>query len=86
MASEPDPGTGSDSNDLVARVNMDPDEALVEPDDLPATPMTTDAAESEQEAPRARIIEIIPLGLIALIVIAISMLLILQGVFEMIPN
>ena len=79
----------TNSTELVAQVNMvdeaEPDDAGDWPEPVPGGTSPAAAAESAPP-PRAPILQVIPLGLIALAVIAISMFVILSGVFEMIPN
>lgn len=89
MAQQPDNGNASRSDDLVAKINMDPEE---EPESVGDWPEPQSVVAEERTTPdvasnaRTPIAQAIPLGLLALVVIAISMFLILQGVFEMIPD
>ncbi len=88
MAQQPDRSSGTDSTNLVAKVNMPPEDEQADAVDwqTPA-PTSGDGATQPDSAPtRAPIAQAVPLGLLAVIVIAVSMFLILQGVFEMIPD
>ena len=76
------------SPDIVARVNMVPEDGT-EADGRPQTAAASTVEgtiQTETPPARAPLLQVVPLGLLAVIVIAISMYLILQGVFEMIPD
>lgn len=78
----------SNSGELVAQVNMAEDEpwdAGDWPEPVPGIVAPASVADNTPP-PRAPIVQALPLGLIALVVIALSMFVILSGVFEMIPN
>ena len=78
VATESDP----DGEEPVARVNVHPDEALDEPLDDEESPVL----EAETPIARSWTAKAIPLGILALIIIIVSMLLILQGSFTMLPD
>ena len=88
MEQQPERDNGSESSKLVAQLNMPPED---EPEDAgdwetpPPAPLDV-AAEPPAPVERAWPAQALPLGLLALAVIVISMFLILQGVFEMIPD
>ena len=89
MAQQPDSDNPSGSEELVARVNMVDEEEPETDGDWPE-PARGVAHQSQMSdnpgATRAPIVQVVALGLIALAVIGVSMFLMLQGVFEMIPD
>lgn len=89
MEQHPRGSNDSSSGDLVAQVNMAPDDESTDAGDwLAPAPRAYDTIESLERAPdtRAPVAQVLLLGLLALAVIAVSMFVILQGVFEMIPD
>jgi hypothetical protein len=79
----------SNAGELVAQVNMadadEPWDAGDWPEPVPGNAVTGATSETAQPS-RAPLLQALPLGLLALAVIALSMFVILSGVFEMIPN
>ena len=89
MAQQTDNGNPSKSDELVAKVNMAEEDEPESVGDWPEPPRVSARDAGTANTPtdtRASIAQAIPLGILALVVIAISMYLILQGVFEMIPD
>jgi len=89
MAQQPDSNNPSGSEELVARVNMvDEEEPETDGDWPEPAPGVTQQSQTSDyaTATRAPIVQVVALGLIALAVIGVSMFLMLQGVFEMIPD
>ena len=86
---EQQPGRSNQPNagNLVAQVNMVPEDEPVDTGQWPATatngPIT---AHGTSPAARANPLQALLLGALALVVIGVSMFIILQGVFEMIPD
>jgi hypothetical protein len=71
---------------LVARVNMIPEDELDLPDNGHDGAPPPDAISATDSLADTWPVKAIPLGLLALVVIVIAMILVLQGVFEMIPD
>jgi hypothetical protein len=89
MEQPPDRSSQPSSGNLVAQVNMVPED---EPDDtgqwLASTPATRETISPDGDTPPARSnpLQALLLGALAIAIIAVSMFVILQGVFEMIPD
>lgn len=90
MDQQPDHDDASNSGRLVARVNIVDEDAPDDAADWTAEPVSetlrTDATANNAPPSRAPMSQVIPLGLLALAIVAISMFVILSGVFEMIPD
>lgn len=89
MAHPADHSDTSGSDDVVVHLNMPRDDEPVDAGDWPGSPRgANDVATLSDAAPEKRVplAQALLLGLLAVVVIAVSMFVIMQGVFQMIPD